>query len=309
VRIVFLGTPQFAVPTLRALSAAADLDVQLVVTQPDRPAGRGRRLGSPPVKVAAEQLGLTVFQPSTLRDADNVARIAEVRPDVLVVVAYGELLRRVVLAMTGLGCVNVHPSLLPRYRGAAPIPAAILAGDEVTGVSFMRLVRQLDAGPILAQREVDIMVRETAESLSARLANVAADMLPEVLRDYASGRIEPKPQDGALATHTREWTPDDARIDWEAPAAHIDRLVRASIPWPVAWTMLNGDRFRILDALLVEQPDPLTPCGTVRMCDQQLVVGTGAGVLALRVVQPAGKRAMDALDWWRGLRVDALTFE
>jgi methionyl-tRNA formyltransferase len=259
------------------------------------------------VKSAADELGLRVFQPTTLRDPENVARIAAVEPDLLVVVAYGELLRREVLNMTDLGCVNVHPSLLPRYRGAAPIPAAILAGDETSGLSLMRLVRRLDAGPILAQREVDISPRETTETLSHRLANVAADMLPSVLRDYVSGRIQLRDQDESLATHTREWTTEDARIDWQSSAVHIDRLIRASVPWPIAWTTLNDERLRVLSAIPGASTSSLAPPGSVRASNAGVFVSTGDGSLLLEQVQPAGKRAMTALDWWRGMRTQIVT--
>lgn len=306
---MFLGTPRFAVPSLRALAAEPEIDVPLVVTQPDRPAGRGRQLTPPAVKLAAADLSIPVTQPESLRDDDVVAQIAATDPDLLVVVAYGELLRRNVLSLTPLGCLNVHPSLLPTYRGAAPIPAAILNGDQQTGVTIMKLVRKLDAGPILVQSVVDVKQDDTAGSLSERLSRVAAALLPGVVIGYAAGEIEPRPQDDEEATHTREWTTADARIDWSLPAAQIARLVRAANPWPVAWTTISGDRFRILLARAAEPPDNTFEPGEVSTIEREVVVGTGGGTLTLETVQPSGKRAMPALDWWRGLRKDRLRFD
>jgi methionyl-tRNA formyltransferase len=303
VRTIFLGTPDFAVPSLRALAADDKIELALVVTQPDRPAGRGRSLAPPPVKVAALDLQLPILQPDTLRDADTVDHLRAIGPDVLVVVAYGELLRRDVLELAPYGVLNVHPSLLPRYRGASPIPAAIMAGDSVTGVSIMRLVRRLDAGPILEQHQADIINGDTAGSLGERLAALAAACLPDAVVRWVAGEIHPTPQDDEQATYTREWTTADARIDWNAGAASIERLVRAANPWPVAWTTLAGDRVRVLSAQVVEDENATTiePGALARM-GSRVVAGTGRGLLGLRDVQPAGRRAMLARDWWRGLR-------
>lgn len=306
-RAVFLGSPEFAVPSLRALDRHPDIDVVLVVTQPDRPAGRGRSLSSPAVKVAAAELGIPVYQPESLREPEFAEPLVAVSPDMLVVVAYGELLRKHVLQLAPLGCLNVHPSLLPAYRGASPIPAAILNGDTMTGVSIMRLVRKLDAGPILAQLTLDVTPEDTAETLADRLAALAARMLPEVALAWERGEIQEREQDEASVTHTREWTTDDARIVWTQTASDIERLVRAANPWPVAWTTLDGERFRILAALSLADADEGSP-GEARQIDRSVVVQTGAGALRLDTVQPAGKRAMASLDWWRGLRRERATF-
>jgi methionyl-tRNA formyltransferase len=297
-----------AVPSLKSLHADADIDLTLVVTQPDRSAGRGRKLTPPPVKVAAESLGIDMMQPETLRDEAAVAQIASTQPDLLVVVAYGEILRRPVLEMAPLGCINVHPSLLPKYRGASPIPAAILNGDDQTGISIIRLVRRLDAGPILAQRAVDISSRDTTATLSERLAQVAAEMLPSVALDYAAGVLEPQPQDDATATYTREWTTADAEIDWQVSALQLDRLIRAANPWPVAWTTLNGDRLRILDALPVDSPADAPDSGVATLDGRRVLAGTADGALQIVTIQPPGKRPMPASDWWRGLRADSIVF-
>jgi methionyl-tRNA formyltransferase len=302
-RVVFLGSPAFAVPSLIQLAEHDNIDVRLVVTQPDRPAGRGRSLTPPRVKTTALELGLPVHQPETLRDDSAVEPLRDAAPDLLVVVAYGELLRRNVLELTPHGCLNVHPSLLPRYRGSSPIPAAILNGDSTTGVSVMRLVRKLDAGPIVAQVEEPVRPDDTSGSLSERLAKRAARILPDIALRYVAGELPAIPQDESLVTVTREWTTADAQIDWSQSAQQIERLVRAANPWPVGWTTDGATRLRVLAASLgetVPQPDP--PPGTVTMENGAVIVATSDGALQLEVVQPAGKRAMPAGDWWRGTR-------
>lgn len=302
-RVVFLGSPAFAVPSLVSLAEHDNIDVALVVTQPDRPAGRGRTLTPPAVKRAALELGLPVYQPPTLRDDAATEPLRETSPDVLIVVAYGELLRRGVLTLAPSGCLNVHPSLLPRYRGAAPIPAAILNGDASTGVSIIQLVRKLDAGPIVAQVEEAIQPDDTTESLGRRLAALAARTLPDVTQRYVARELLPVPQDDDLATDTREWTTADARIDWSRPATEIERLIRAATPWPTAWTTDGDVRLRVLAARVVAHPSLVDePAGTVGVSAGRVVVATGTGWLEPIAVQPAGKRAMPAGDWWRGTR-------
>jgi methionyl-tRNA formyltransferase len=308
-RVVFLGTPQLAVPALERLQAHQDFDITLVVTQPDRPSGRGRRLTAPPIKDAAIRHGIALIQPESLRDTAVVDQIRATAPDVLVVVAFGEILRRSMLQLAPLGCVNVHPSMLPRYRGASPIPAAILNGDAVTGVSIMQMARRLDAGPVLSQQIVAIEPRDTTGSLSERLALVAADMLPDIILRYARGDLTPVAQDEASASYTREWSTADAQIDWRQSAVEIDRLIRAADPWPVAWTRLADQRVRILDAEPLDVA-PVTPDpGTAIYSNKLLLAGTASGVLLLRTVQPPGKRPMPAADWWRGLRIERAHFD
>lgn len=308
-RVVFLGSPQFAVPSLRALVHEPDIAVPLVVTQPDRPAGRGRKMTPPPVAVEAQAAGLPLLQPESLRDPQHVARIAEVQPDILLVVAYGEILRRDVLELAPHGALNVHPSLLPRYRGAAPIPAAILNGDRHTGISIIKLVRRLDAGPIIAQSELDITPRDTTTSLSERLAMQSAQMLPDVLRGWVQGQLAAIEQDESLATYTHEWTRSDARIDWSLSAVQIDRLVRAANPWPIAWTTINGSSIAIHESEPLATASPVLTPAHARLQDGRVVVTCGEGVLVLNVVQPASKRAMPALDWFRGLHREVVAFE
>jgi methionyl-tRNA formyltransferase len=302
-KVVFLGSPAFAVPALVNLAAHDNIEVALVATQPDRPAGRGRTLSPPAVKTAALELRLPVYQPETLRDDAAVEPLRDAAPDLLIVVAYGELLRRSVLELTPHGCLNVHPSLLPRYRGSSPIPAAILNGDRTTGVSIMKLVRKLDAGPIVAQVEAEVRPDDTTGSLSERLAQIAALTLPQVALRYVAGELPPVEQDDALATITREWNTADAAIDWAQPAPAIERLVRAANPWPVAWTTDGETRLRVLASSLADDGSVTSePPGTVTSRDGTVIVATAVGWLRLDLVQPAGKRAMPAIDWWRGTR-------
>lgn len=302
ISVVFLGSPAFAVPSLRALASDARFTIPLVVTQPDRPAGRGRRPRPPAVKEAALELGLPVFQPETLRDPAAVERLAAAEPDVLVVVAYGEILRQDVLSLAPHGCLNVHPSLLPRYRGSSPVQAAILNGDTETGVSIIKLIRRMDAGPIVAQRRIPLDGTETAGELSERLANLAAEMLPDVVAGWVAGWLDAKPQDEAAATYTRELTTADARIDWRQDAAAIERLVRAMQPWPKAWTILEGRRVAIL-ACDISQEASTQPPGTINISARPPRVSTGTTDLVLLRVQPEGRREMDAEEWARGLRL------
>ncbi|MDD3828414.1 MAG: methionyl-tRNA formyltransferase, partial [Anaerolineae bacterium] len=286
-RIVFMGTPDFAVPSLQAL--ARDHQVVGVVTQPDRPAGRGRRLVAPPVKEAAGALGLEVIQPPTLRRPEAVERLVAWRPDLVVVAAFGQILRPEVLAIPPHGCLNVHASLLPRYRGAAPIPAAILAGDERTGVTIMRMDEGLDTGPMLAQADWPIRPDDTTGSLTADLARLGASLLVEALPGWLEGRIAPRPQDDAQATYCRTLQKEDGLLDWALTASHLDRQVRACDPWPGAYTAWAGQRLKILRARpLPGRPGPggAGPGRVVALAPGAGVV-TGEGVLALLQVQRA----------------------
>ena len=301
-RIVFMGTPDFAVPSLQAL--ARDHQVVGVVTQPDRPAGRGRRLVAPPVKEAAGALGLEVIQPPTLRRPEAVERLVAWRPDLVVVAAFGQILRPEVLAIPPHGCLNVHASLLPRYRGAAPIPAAILAGDERTGVTIMRMDEGLDTGPMLAQADWPIRPDDTTGSLTADLARLGASLLVEALPGWLEGRIAPRPQDDSQATYCRTLQKEDGLLDWALTASHLDRQVRACDPWPGAYTAWAGQRLKILRARpLPGRPGP-GGAGPGRVVDLAPGTGvvTGEGVLELLEVQLAGKSAMDVHAFAQGRR-------
>jgi methionyl-tRNA formyltransferase len=299
-RAVFMGTPEFAVPTLRRLLQA--YQVVGVVTQPDRPAGRGRKLQPPPVKELALAQGLPVLQPRSLRkDPAAVQAIADLEPDVIVVAAYGLILPQSVLDIPPHGCLNIHASLLPKYRGPAPIPAAILAGDGETGVTIMLMDAGMDTGPIIAQRRTPIHPDDTTASLSARLAELGAELLLEVLPGWLSGELTPQPQDDAQATYCGLIRKEDGGIDWTQPAEFIARQVRAYNPWPGAFTFWRGQRLKVLRARPVEAPTD-SPPGTVTLVERLPGVITGEGVLLLEEVQLAGKRAMPADVFIRGHR-------
>jgi methionyl-tRNA formyltransferase len=300
-RLVFMGTPHFAVPTLLALDERHQ--VVGVVTQPDRRAGRGRKLVISPVKEAALARDLRVFQPQSLREPEAVQRLEVWQPEVIVVAAFGQILRKPVLDLAPRGCLNVHASLLPRYRGAAPIPAAILAGDSVTGATIMRLDKGMDTGPILAQAECPIAPDDTTGSLGAKLASLGAQLLVETLPGWLAGEITARLQDDALATYCRPLKKEDGHLDWTRSASYLDRQVRAFDPWPGAYTMWQGQRLKVLrvephsEWQGVESPGlvvPLEPGG--------LGVATGNGALELLQVQLAGKKPMAAGIFVRGQR-------
>jgi methionyl-tRNA formyltransferase len=260
------------------------------------------------VRAAADELGVPTYQPESLRTPQTAEPLAAQKPDLLVVVAYGEILRKHVLELAPRGALNVHPSLLPRYRGSAPVRTAILNGDESTGVSIIKLVRKLDAGPIIRQIKVDIEPGEDAAQLESRLAQLAADELPGTCLAWIDGEIDSREQDDSQATMTREWSRDDARIDWSRAAEEVSRLVRASQPWPVAWTNLDGQPFRVHRAR-VAPVDIAGREGEVQRVGKRAVTSCGDGALELLEVQPAGKRKMDALGWWNGVQADSLRFE
>jgi methionyl-tRNA formyltransferase len=296
--LVFMGTPQFAVPSLRAL-AGGPYNIT-VVTQPDKPAGRGGRLTPPPVKVLAQELGLPVLQPPTLKDPEFRARLAEMQPDVTVLVAYGEYVAPVLLDLPKHGSLNLHPSLLPRWRGSTPIQSAILAGDEVTGVSIIRMDRGLDTGPILAQRSTPVAPGETYPELSERLAKMGAELLAETLPRWLNGEIEPTPQPEEGATLTRTLSKEDGLLDWSAPAEELARRVRAFQPWPGTHTYWQGRLLKIIRARPAPVPTGgVTAPGTVIVLQQpgsarSLAVATGGGALELLQVQLAGKPPIEA---------------
>lgn len=298
-RIVFMGTPEFAVPSLEAL-----IDTQTVtgvVTQPDRPAGRGRKLRPSPVKVAAEAAGLPIHQPPSLRERDAAGPLHDWKPDAIVVAAFGQILRPHVLDLPPYGCLNVHASLLPRWRGASPIQHAILAGDEETGVSLMRMDVGLDTGPVYVQETVPVRSDETAQTLHDRLAELGAEMLREHLDAILSGELSARPQNDDAATYAPMIKKEDGCIDWTASAAELDRHVRAMTPWPSAFTIWDGQRLKILGARPVANGEtPAGEPGEVTGDEGNVIVLAGEGGLQLLEVQLAGKEAMAAAAFVRG---------
>ncbi len=303
-RIVFMGTPEFAVVSLRALAAAHT--VVGVVTQPDRPAGRGRQLEPSPVKQFSAQAGLPVIQPQRLREPEALAQLQVWAPDLIVVAAFGQILRPAVLDMPPRGCLNVHGSLLPRHRGAAPIAAALLAGDAETGITILRMDPGLDTGPMLASRSLPVAPDDTTGTLTNRLAPLGANLLLEVIPEYLAGRLAPLPQDGSAATYAPQLKKEDGKLDFTQPAAELERRVRALLPWPgafAAWPDPAGGEARPLKVLRAAVLDrPLGAAGEVVATSQGPAIGTGSGALLLLEVQPPGKRPMPAVDFARGAR-------
>lgn len=304
-RIAFAGTPEFAVPVLAAL-AHAGYEIVGVWTQPDRPAGRGRKLIASPVKRRALDLGLRVHQPESLKSTEAQAQITAVTPQLMVITAYGLLLPPGVLAIPSYGCINIHASLLPRWRGAAPIQRAMLAGDTETGVSIMHMQAGLDTGPVYAVRETPITADDTAGSLHNRLAQLGAELLLEVLTQLPA--LKPRPQDATRATYAPKLTREEARLDWTRPAVDLVRVVRAFNPWPMAWALYKGEPLRILKALALDMPMS-QPVGTVSSAGRDgIEVAAGAGVLRITELQAAGRRAMPAADFARGRALTGTRF-
>ena len=298
IRTVFMGTPEIAVPSLQALLAHPDFEVVGVVTQPDRKAGRGRKLKPSPVKEAAQTAGVPVIlQPARLRDPDAFEALAALQPDLIIVAAYGQILRPNVLALPRYGCINVHASLLPRWRGASPITAAILAGDPLTGVTIMRMDEGMDTGPILSQRAEPIRPDDTTGSLSQRLGELGASLLIETLPCYLEGRIQPKPQPEEGVTLCRLVKKAHARIDWTRPASEIERMVRAYQPWPGAYTIWAGQQLKIGAASAAEGD---APPGQVIAWDGKAAVGSGRGMLVIERAQLPGKKMLPIEDFLRG---------
>ena len=299
-RVIFMGTPQFAVPTLQAL--IEHHEVVGVVTQPDGRAGRGRKVVVSPVKQVAMERELALLQPWTLNDADVVTRLAEWHPEVIVVAAFGQLLPASVLELPPYGSINVHASLLPRYRGAAPISAAILDGEPVTGITIMRMDEGLDTGPILTQAECPISPDETTASLTAKLAELGAQLLIEALDGWLEGAIEAQSQDDSAATYCDQLEKADGLLDWSQPAAYLDRQVRACDPWPGAYTTWQGSRLKVLRARPHPGWEGEGKQGRVHQIGEGIGVVTGQGALELIEVQLAGKRPMPAAFFARGQR-------
>jgi methionyl-tRNA formyltransferase len=297
--LVYAGTPDFAVPALEALVAAGHR-IAAVYTQPDRPAGRGRTLTPPPVKVAALAHGLTVCQPEGLRDAGAVSALAAFEPDVMVVAAYGLLLPPSILAVPRLGCVNIHASLLPRWRGAAPVQRALLAGDAETGTSIMRMEAGLDTGPVYAVARLPIGPADTAATLTAALARQGAEALLPVLAALEAGtaRAEAQPADGV--TYARKITKAEALLDWTQPAVALERAVRALQPWPVAETRWRGAQLRVHGASLRDTGHAAAPGTVLAAGAEGLDVATGAGVLTLTRLQLAGRTVVGAREFVQG---------
>ena len=298
-RIVFMGSPDFALPTLQSL--ANHYPVVGVVTQPDRPSGRGRKLASPPVKTLAIELGIPVLQPERLRsDQHAKEQIQAWKPDVIVVVAFGQILKSDILHFPPFGCLNVHASLLPRWRGVSPIQAAIRHGDSETGVTIMLMDEGIDTGPILAQRAIPITSQDTGGSLSEKLAQLGAELLLDTLPDYLDGAISPKPQGESPTPYLSMLKKSDGELDFNQPAEYLERLVRAYHPWPGTFTWWRSAPLKVLAAHPLKAPSP--GVGVQTTAEEKPAIGTSDGLLVLDQVQPAGRSPMPGETFLRGAR-------
>ncbi|MDM8531405.1 methionyl-tRNA formyltransferase [Anaerolineales bacterium HSG25] len=302
INVVFMGTPEFAVPSLKALINTSDYNMVAVVTQPDRPKGRGRKLVSPPIKVAALEANIPVMQPPTLRDSAVVSELRTLQPDVIIVAAFGQILKPDVLTMPPHGCLNVHASLLPRWRGASPVATAIRAGDSETGITLMKMDEGLDTGPMISQRTMPISQTHTRGSLTIELAELGASLLVDSLTDWIAGKIEIQLQDNQLATKASLLKKSAGNIDWYNRAVEIERQVRAFSPWPGTYTQGTRGRFKVLTVAHTPNipPPPSAKPGTVFKHKRQVYVTTSSEPIQLLTVQPASKKPMTAQSMLNG---------
>jgi methionyl-tRNA formyltransferase len=301
-RLVFMGSPQFAVPALEYL-LLNKYQVAAVYTQPDRPAGRGRGLVASPVKQIAQARGLTIVQPPGLKAAGVVEQLGGFKPDVIVVAAFGQILPKSVLSIPRLGCLNIHPSLLPRFRGASPVASAILAADDFSGVSIMLMDEGLDTGPVLTRAQIPVSPQDTTGSLTAKLSWLGAWLLGEVLVGWSRGELTPRLQNGAEATYCGPITKEEGEIDWRLPAVDIWRRVRAFNPWPGCYTWWRGKSLKIIEAGPLEEGSTAKAGEVVALNSKAgFGVGTGDGILAVSKIQLEGKKAMSAAEFLRGQR-------
>jgi len=297
-RVVFMGSPEFAVPVLQKL--VEQHLVLGVVTQPDRPAGRGRMLKSPPIKILADEINLPIIQPRKLSEPDAMSQLQQWSPDLLVVAAFGQILRSEVLNMPKYGCVNVHASLLPRWRGAAPIQAAILNGDTQSGISIMRMDAGVDTGPILSQSSIEIADHETSGSLSGKLSRLGADLLMDTLPRYIAGTLVPQAQDDSLASYAPMIKKEAGLLDFSQPAMDLERKIRAFNPWPGTYMVWKNQVLKIHHAHTIDTHQ--TPAGKRIIIDRLPAIITGRGILVIDEIQPAGKNIMAGSTFLHGAR-------
>ena len=296
-RIVFIGAGEIGVPTLQALLRSSEHRLTGVLTQLDKPVGRAQRIEPPPIKKALAGVKVPILQPARIKDRQPIEEVRALRPDAIVVMAYGQILPREVLEIPSVACLNLHASLLPRWRGAAPTQAAIAAGDRETGITAMYMAEELDTGDMLLQRKVDILPTDTGGSLHDRLAQVAPQALLEALQMLGKDSAPRIPQDNALATYAPKLTRDDGKIDWSEAAEVIERKIRAFNPWPGAFTILDGRNLKIFSASIVDLGGKP---GEILRSENELIIAAGKGALSLGEVQLEGKRRMSAREFSRG---------
>ncbi|MFF1380807.1 methionyl-tRNA formyltransferase [Streptomyces sp. NPDC058308] len=301
-KLVFAGTPEVAVPALDALIASDRHEVAAVVTRPDAPAGRGRRLVASPVAERAEEAGIEVLKPAKPRDEDFLARLREIGPDCCPVVAYGALLPKAALDVPARGWVNLHFSLLPAWRGAAPVQHAVMAGDEITGASTFLIEQGLDSGPVYGTVTEAVRSTDTSGDLLTRLAFAGSGLLVATMDGIEDGSLQAVPQPADGVTLAPKITVEDAQVDWAAPALRVDRVVRGCTPAPGAWTVFRGERLKIIQAALVQDRTDLAP-GELSAAKNNVYVGSGSHAVELLWVQPQGKKPMRGADWARGVRI------
>lgn len=302
-RIVFMGTPEFSVRPLEAL-AVNGYDLVAVYTQPDRPSGRGQALEASPVKKAATRYNLKILQPESLKSPEAIRELAGLKPDAIVVAAYGQILRQSVLGIPSFGCINIHPSLLPRYRGVAPVPAAILNGDAFTGVSILLMDKGVDTGPVLTRAQIPILPQDTTGVLMEKVSRIGAQLLMDILPSWFRKEITPQPQSETGATYTKMLSKETGQIDWHLPALQIWRQVRAYQPWPGCYTHLQGKQLKIIEAVPVNVEKGAEPGKVVAIKNATAAFGvsTGDGILGIVKVQMEGKKVMTADEFLRGYR-------
>ena len=301
IKIVFAGTPQFAAPYLEGFFNDDDFEVLGVITQPDRPAGRKQELTSPPIKLLAESKGVKIWQPENLKnDSELFSELTDLKADVLAVVAYGQIIPKSILGLFAYGGINVHPSLLPKYRGASPIQNAILNGEKTTGVSIMQMDEKMDHGPILAQQKVVLTGEETNESLHNDLAQIGVLLLLETIKKVVAGQTLPQEQDHDAATFCSTINREQSRIDWQKPAQEIKQMIYAFYPWPVAWTTLDGQRMKIYPPVKVinQKNHP----GQILADSGEIIVGCGQDSLVIERLQLEGKKDMSAKELLNGYK-------
>ncbi|MFN3479591.1 MAG: methionyl-tRNA formyltransferase [Thermodesulfovibrionales bacterium] len=297
--IIFFGTPEFAVPSLKALIKAGE-DIPLVVTQPDRAKGRGHKVLPAPLKITAKEMGIQVIEPLTLKDDDLILRLSEILPEFIIVVAYGKILPRRILDIPLRGCINLHASLLPKYRGAAPIQWALINGEETTGVTTMLMDEGLDTGPVFLKQELGINEDDNAESLSRKLSEIGASLLIETVRGIRNGSLKPRPQEGepSFAPPLKK---EDGDINWNKTAREIFNLIRGTYPWPGAHCFIGGERVRIIKARPLNSEG--RPGIIEKVTKDELLIGTGKGLLSILELQPSGRSQMNIRAFLQGRRL------
>ena len=298
-RIVFMGTPEFAVPSLEALLKSED-NVVWIVTQPDRPRGRGQQLSPSPVKIIAQRQHIPLLQPTKMKDAGFMAELSAWKPDLIAVAAFGRILPPAILSLPPRGCINVHGSLLPKYRGAGPIQWAIINGETETGITTMLMDEGMDTGAMLLQESVRIGPDDTAGTLSPRLAEIGGRLLVETLVQLKAGALTPTPQDDSQATLAPLLKKEDGLIDWVTPAVRLANRIRGLTPWPGAYTFFKADRWTICRAPAIDETTPLAPGQIAALTKDAIHVATGRGMLAIRELQPANSRRMPAGQYLAG---------